>query len=123
MINFGGWVPLSTVDYPGLASTVIFLRGCHVRCERCHNKHLWDGREERTERYIFDLIDSTRAFVSAVVISGGEPLDQPDAVRSIAAYAHGIGMKVCVHTSGEGELGRLLPYVDVVLLSRPVIGE
>lgn len=43
LVNFGGIVPLSTVDWPGRAAMVVFLRGCPLRCPHCHNKMLQSG--------------------------------------------------------------------------------
>ncbi|MGV8174157.1 MAG: radical SAM protein [Methanothrix sp.] len=46
-VNLGGIVPLSTVDWPGRAATVVFLRGCPLRCPHCQNPRLQSG-----ERYV-----------------------------------------------------------------------
>jgi len=43
MVNFGGIVPLSTVDWPGRAAMVVFLRGCPLRCPHCQNRKLQSG--------------------------------------------------------------------------------
>lgn len=43
LVNFGGIVPLSTVDWPGRASMVVFLRGCPLRCPHCQNRMLQTG--------------------------------------------------------------------------------
>lgn len=119
MINYGGCVPLSCIDYPGFASMTIFLRGCHVRCSGCHNKHLWEGSDMRDEAEIFHMIDSAGDMISAVVISGGEPLEQPEAIRAISQYAHGKGLRVGLHTSGRGNLANVIECADMILLSRP----
>lgn len=42
-VNFGGIVPLSTVDWLGRAAMVVFLRGCPLRCPHCHNQMLQTG--------------------------------------------------------------------------------
>jgi pyruvate formate lyase activating enzyme len=43
LVNFGGIVPLSTVDWLGRAAMVVFLRGCPLRCPHCHNQVLQTG--------------------------------------------------------------------------------
>ena len=73
----------------------------------------------RDEGEIFRLIDSAGDMISAVVISGGEPLEQPDAIRSISQYAHGKGLRVGLHTSGRGDLTDVIECADMILLSRP----
>lgn len=42
-VNLGGIVHLSTVDWTGSATTVIFLRGCPLRCPHCQNCSLQTG--------------------------------------------------------------------------------
>ncbi len=32
LVNFGGFVPLSTVDWHGRAVCTVFFRGCSARC-------------------------------------------------------------------------------------------
>lgn len=95
--DLGGVVPLSTVDWPGMAVTTIFLRGCPRSCWYCHNKELIKpGKPEEVK--LKDLINPK--CISGVVISGGEPLMQPQAVSFIAIYAHDRGLKVGLETSG-----------------------
>jgi pyruvate formate lyase activating enzyme len=45
-VNLGGIVHLSTVDWTGSATTVIFLRGCPLRCPHCHNRDLQNGENQ-----------------------------------------------------------------------------
>ncbi|MEE7560627.1 anaerobic ribonucleoside-triphosphate reductase activating protein, partial [Xanthomonas sp. Kuri4-2] len=40
----GGWVPLSSLDFPGRLAAVAFLQGCPWRCGYCHNPHLQPAR-------------------------------------------------------------------------------
>jgi pyruvate formate lyase activating enzyme len=121
MVNFGGIVPLSTVDYPNQAAMTIFLRGCHVRCPRCHNKHLWEGEDLRPVEEIFAKIQANRQFLGAVVVSGGEPAEQPIQAATIADYAHKLGLKAGLHTSGRPMLPTLYEHFDFILLSPPVM--
>ena len=73
----------------------------------------------RDEAEIFRIIDSACGMISAVVISGGEPLEQPEAIRAISRYAHGKGLRVGLHTSGRGNLADVIECADMILLSRP----
>ena len=77
------------------------------------------GCDLRDESEIFKMIDSAGDMISAVVISGGEPLEQPDAIRAIARYAHERGLRVGLHTSGCGNLADVIECADMILLSRP----
>ena len=73
----------------------------------------------RDESEIFKIIDAAGDMISAIVISGGEPLEQPDAIRAISQYAHERGLRVGLHTSGRGDLADVIECADMILLSRP----
>lgn len=119
MCNYGGFLPLSMVDYPSHSACVVFLRGCPGRCPNCINKDLQDGKNMVSTEWVLDRIDEAAKFVSAVVISGGECLMQSEAVQYIAAYSQDIGLKVGIETAGlfPESLESVLPHVDRVLLS------
>jgi len=83
MINqkfrIGGILDISTIDYPGKLTSVIFLYGCNFRCPFCFNFDLVTGKPSRevNVKEIIEKIKSFRDFVAAVVITGGEPTLQP----------------------------------------------
>jgi pyruvate-formate lyase-activating enzyme len=117
LCNFGGFVPLSTIDYPGHACATIFLRGCSVKCPGCHNKHLWEGEDLRDTEDILNMVEVK--WVSGIIISGGEPLDQIETIKALADGAHRRGLKVGLHTSGHGKLAEVVDKLDFIMLSRP----
>lgn len=43
-MKIAGIVKSSFIDYPGKASTVVFLGGCNFRCGYCHNPELVESR-------------------------------------------------------------------------------
>ncbi len=99
-VNLGGVVPLSTVDWPGVAATVIFLRGCPLRCPHCQNSHLQTGESPVELSVVNENIQEAAPFVSAVVLSGGEVLMQPSAAEEIARFARVRSLKVGIETCG-----------------------
>jgi pyruvate formate lyase activating enzyme len=99
-VNFGGFVPISTVDWRGRAVCTLFLRGCPVRCHYCHNKELQQGTDLRDLDEIIALIKSSRLAVSGVVFSGGEPTLQKDVLLALARAAHELSLAVGVQTNG-----------------------
>lgn len=99
-VNYGGFIPISTVDWPGRAVCTLFLRGCPVRCDYCHNKQLQDGRDYRPIDQVFEQIRSSRIAVSGVVFSGGEPTLQGDALCELARRSKKEGFLVGLHTNG-----------------------
>jgi len=99
-INFGGFVPLSTVDWRGHSACVVFFRGCPLRCWYCHNEAIQDGEDIRNVSDIMNEISSASLLVSAVLFSGGEATMQEGALTTLAAYTKKIGLATGLHTSG-----------------------
>ncbi len=99
-VNLGGIVPLSTVDWTGVAATVVFLRGCPLKCPHCQNWHLRSGESFEDLSVVEEKTRSASPFVSCVVLSGGEPLAQPRAAQNIARLAKELGLKVGIETCG-----------------------
>jgi pyruvate formate lyase activating enzyme len=119
-VNLGGIVPLSTLDWTGVAAAVIFMRGCPLRCPHCHNALLQTGESFEELADIKSRIDEAGPFISAVILSGGEPLVQLKASREIAIHSKYMGLKVGAETSGRfpDRLASLIEdgLVDMVFL-------
>lgn len=113
-VNYGSYVPLSTVDDLGHASVVIFFRGCDLNCWYCHNKHIMSGEELVDIEEIKDSIKQSAPYVSSVTFSGGEPLLQIDALDALIDYAHSLNLSVCLYTSGNNpeELRRIAHKIE-----------
>jgi anaerobic ribonucleoside-triphosphate reductase activating protein len=116
----GGFVPFTTIDYPGAISVVLFLQGCPWRCMYCSNPHLFASRppapkDAENWAYVLDLLRRRTKAVDAVVFSGGEATLQAAEIESAVREIHAIApYKIGLHTNGcspEG-LRRLLPIVD-----------
>jgi len=99
-LNFGGFVPLSTVDWRGRSVCTVFFRGCPVRCPYCQNSSILSGKDERDIAEITDMIRGSLLAISGVVFSGGEPTMQKDALVALAKAAKGMGLAVGVQTNG-----------------------
>lgn len=100
-INVGKVISISTVDWHGRSSHVIFFNGCSFRCPWCQNYKLLDCKRmidiEKIERDIFDA----KMFISAVVFSGGEPTMQPDGLIHLAKFIKRQGLLVGIQTNGS----------------------
>ncbi|MDD3573899.1 anaerobic ribonucleoside-triphosphate reductase activating protein [Methanospirillum sp.] len=99
-LNFGGFVPLSTVDWRGKSVCVVFFRGCPVKCWYCHNQNILTGEDRRPIEEIKELIRSSSLLISGVIFSGGEATMQPSALLSLAEYSKSIGLFTGLHTNG-----------------------
>ena len=128
-VNLGGVVSLSTVDWMGSATTVVFFRGCPLRCPHCQNRELQEGENQVELHEILSQIVSqvkgemkntssffdksgqidldeacdrvvAKPFVNALVLSGGEPLMQPKQAAAMFRVARDLGLKTGLETSG-----------------------
>ena len=95
----GGTV-ISSVEFRGNMSLVIFMSKCPLACRYCHNVELLEDNSEKSFDEIKKEIDSSRDFLDAIVISGGEPLLQNDAIIEIFKYVKEVGLKTKLDTSG-----------------------
>jgi len=74
---------MGLVDGPGIR-TVVFLQGCKLRCQYCHNPDTWNLADKAILMEPQELIRKLVRFKSyykakgGVTFSGGEPLLQKD---------------------------------------------
>jgi pyruvate formate lyase activating enzyme len=95
----------STVDGPGIRF-VLFLTGCPLRCQYCHNPDTWHIKNGHP--YTFDQImrklgkytEVLKISKGGLTISGGEPAMQPAFVKNIFKSAKKKGIHTCLDTSG-----------------------
>lgn len=99
-VNFGGFVPLSTVDWHGRSVCTVFFRGCPLRCPYCHNAGIIHGSDERDTEEITAMIRDARLLISGIVFSGGEPTLQRDALFELAAFGRSLGLFTGLQTNG-----------------------
>lgn len=114
----GGFVPLSTVDWPDQLAAVVFLRGCPWDCPYCHNPHLRSGAPmegDATWDDVTALLEQRVGLLDGVVFSGGEPTAQP-ALGGAVAQVRAMGLATALHTGGPvpDRLEALLPHLDWV---------
>ncbi|MFU8847811.1 MAG: pyruvate formate-lyase-activating protein [Opitutales bacterium] len=111
-----------TVDGPGLRY-VLFLHGCPLRCQYCHNPDAQgrpSGASKTAEEAFADVL-KYKSFIKkgGLTISGGEPLMQPAFVHAIFALAKAEGIHTTLDTSGfvgHKASDELLDLTDLVLL-------
>ena len=96
----GGFQKLTLQDYPGKLACILFTYGCNYRCPFCHNASLvTDAREEHSVEEILSYLRKRRGILEGVVVSGGDPLLQPD-LEDLLREIKSLGFSVKLDTNG-----------------------
>ncbi len=125
-----------SADGPGVRY-VIFLNGCHMRCQFCHNPDTWDLRAGR-EYTVSELIQTALRYRSywgsegGITVSGGEPLLQIDFLLELFSEAKKKDIHTTLDTSGNpftreepffSKWKELMEVTDLVMLDIKHIDE
>ena len=118
-----------SVDGPGVRY-IIFLTGCAMRCQFCHNPDTWDMKKG-TLYTIDELLEKAMKYRSywkndgGITVSGGEPLLQIDFLTELFRKAKANGIHTTLDTSGNpftreepffSKFNELMKYTDLVML-------
>lgn len=119
-----------SVDGPGVRF-VIFLSGCAMRCQFCHNPDTWKHDENTVEYTADELLNKALAYrpywknKGGITVSGGEPLLQIDFLLDLFKKAKKQGVNTCIDTSANpfttkepfySKWKELMEYTDLLLL-------
>ena len=118
-----------TVDGPGVRF-VVFLQGCPMRCQYCHNPDTWkmNAGSVRSAQSLIKEYERNAAFYrgGGITVTGGEALMQIDFVLELFTLAKQKKIHTCLDTSGvtyrPGEsdynkkLDALMEVTDLILL-------
>lgn len=125
-----------SVDGPGVRY-VIFLSGCRMRCQFCHNPDTWEigSGQPFTADALLEKACRFRSYwgqKGGITVSGGEPLLQIDFLIELFAKAKEMGIHTALDTSGNPftmeepffpKFQKLMSYTDLVLLDIKHIDE
>lgn len=118
-----------SVDGPGIRF-VVFLTGCNMRCQFCHNPDTWE-LSKGTEYTAGELLKKALRYKAywgnegGITASGGEPLLQIDFLTELFVKAKEQGINTCLDTSGQlftreepffSKFAGLMKYTDLVML-------
>lgn len=110
---------ISLQEYPGEVSLLLYTGKCNLRCPWCYNSSLYN-KKQLSYKQMKDAIDEHRDFITAVVITGGEPLYN-NFLRKILKYSLDNGLKTKLNTNGlvpnHFRKNTFTPYVDYVNIS------
>ena len=125
------------VDGPGVRY-IIFLQGCAMRCQYCHNPETWAFTKEnaKTPQEAFNAAYRYRNYWrnnGGLTISGGEPLRQLDFVSEVFRLAHAKKVQTALDTSAQpfapedaawmARFDKLLENTDLVILDLKEIDD
>jgi anaerobic ribonucleoside-triphosphate reductase activating protein len=102
MLQIGGFVPLTTQDFPNKLASVVFIRGCPWRCGYCHNPHLQSRDASQSDirwESVLTFLKRRQGLLDAVMFSGGEPTID-SALSSAIDEVRKLGFLVGLHTAG-----------------------
>ncbi len=126
----------SVHDGPGVR-TIIFLKGCFLRCRWCCNpesqryeieKMTMNGKEKIVGRdvtvaEVMEIIEQDRIYYrrsgGGVTLSGGECLAQPDFAAAILRACHDRGINTAIESTGFAsfdKIEKLLEHLDLYLM-------
>jgi pyruvate formate lyase activating enzyme len=109
----------SMVDFPGRMAATFLVSGCNFGCGFCHNANLMGKFKPGLERRQLDeACNRFKAdWVTACVVSGGEPTVAPDLPEILAILkGHGFIIKLDTNGSRPDQLEHVLPLVDYVAM-------
>ncbi len=126
----------SVHDGPGIR-TIIFLKGCALRCKWCCNPEsqsrdiqtmMQNGKEktigkDTTVKEILDIVKQDLPYYrrsgGGMTLSGGEMLCQSDFAYALLRCAKESAINTAVETTGFApfeKIEKMLPYIDTVLM-------
>lgn len=121
------------VDGPGVRY-VVFMQGCRMRCQYCHNPETWDfeGGTLWTPQDLFERAYRYKPYWmrngkpnGGITVSGGEPLLQIDFLTEFFKLAKEKDIHTTVDTSGNpftmeepfiSKFNELMKYTDLFML-------
>jgi anaerobic ribonucleoside-triphosphate reductase activating protein len=91
--------PVTTLG-PG-RRVAIWFQGCSIRCPGCVSVDTWDERAGATGiSEVLDILALHAEEANGLTISGGEPLDQPDALAIILSHWRSLSLRSALLFTG-----------------------
>jgi anaerobic ribonucleoside-triphosphate reductase activating protein len=103
--------PRSRANGPG-ARFVVWFQGCTLGCAGCFNPTTHDaagGRSVAIDELVADMARAAQTGIEGVSLSGGEPLQQPEAARALLDAARGLGLSTLAFSGYTLDEIRALP--------------
>lgn len=92
---------LTTLDFPGVVSAMVYTRGCNFHCPYCHNRQLINfGKGDVAVDDILAFLQKRAGLLDGLVISGGEPTLQPG-LAAFCRAAKTLGYRIKLDSNGS----------------------
>jgi len=96
----GGLQKSSLIDFPEKISAIIFTQGCNFCCGYCHNPELLKTKETTFSlEDIYNFLETRKAKLDGVVITGGEPTLHKD-LKNVVQKIKNMDYAVKLDTNG-----------------------
>ena len=117
----------ATHDGPGIR-TVVFLKGCPLRCMWCHSPESWNpsverysdgtviGREMSSGEVVSEVMEDKDFYDASgggMTISGGEPMFRWEFVEEVFSKVRANGVRTAIETSGYAPLSAMEAVASV----------
>ncbi len=89
------------MDWRGKFVAILFFRGCNFKCPYCHNYSLLEPGDCIEPKDIEDILRRDAWFLDGVVLSGGEPLLQPEGISYFFRFSRELGLACGLQTNGN----------------------
>jgi 7-carboxy-7-deazaguanine synthase len=108
-------------QYAGTPCTLVRTTGCDLRCSYCDTTYAFSGGREMSIDEV--MLEIRRLGLSAVALTGGEPMLQPE-ISALADRLVHEGFRVTLETSGAHPVAHLpSAVIRIVDIKTPGSGE
>jgi pyruvate formate lyase activating enzyme len=98
--RIASWHPATIGQWPGRVAAVIELWGCSFTCEGCRGARVRPSDDQPSWTEIVAHIHNHGRMLDSVIVTGGEPLEDPDLPSLLAALSE-LGLDVLLETNGS----------------------
>lgn len=125
-LKFSSIIDYSETAWPGKTASVIYLAGCPLQCYWCNVPFLVTPPEasfdSKPTSFFAEHFAKIQSGTDGVVLMGGEPLMQSNALIELCKTLKAMGFSVKTETSGyyPESLRDLLPHVDYIAMDLKV---
>lgn len=101
--RIGGIQSVSTVDWSGHVTSLIFTAGCNFRCPFCQNSTLiqMNSGQEIKLSELLKRVKKDLVLADSIGFTGGEPCLQPELILETFKWSRTIGVKTYLNTNGS----------------------